>query len=320
MNSQTVYHNWAHQTPKSNGALEARAGNCSYSGEYAYSYAAPIARRIPFGSEVVWLLTTRSYSVTTSKHVRYAWRAIPLGAGLVFDVPRLDVENADAHVENLRCFSKQVTETLEKARRARKLGPWLLERANSLRESWERYCRVFGLDFDCDLPAELSPERIAETIAQVEWSRVAPAADSLGLTREAFGAMSKVERERVTLTAKALAHESNPESDSLRSWRAGSSVLPGSSEFDAMRYSAGDLIDSVQTARGVSVPVCSVREALPAALRACESMPLGSESAPGSVGGYVMRIGRGYVRVGCHTFTLAELRRLARELPSPVSC
>lgn len=316
MNSQTVYHNWAHQTPKRNGALEARAGNCSYDGEYAYSYAAPIARRIPFGSDVVWLLTTRSYSVTTSKHVRYARRAIPFAAGLTFHVPCLDVENAAAHVENLRYFAGAVAESLEKARRARKYGPYHLEHANRVRLEWERYCQVFGIDFDCDLPAELSPENVARVVASVEWGRLAGMGDRLGVTRESFGALDRSARDCVVMSARALAHSEKTESDSLRAWRSGSVHLPGSSEFDALRVDG----DAVRTSRGVTVGAGEVAEKLPAVVRAVGSVALGSEIAAGSVGPYAVRVGRGYVRVGCHAFTASELARLARELPLPVTC
>lgn len=316
MNSQTVYHNWAHQVPKRNGSLEARAGNCSYDGEYAYSYAAPIARRIPFGSSVVWLVTSRSYSVTTSKHTSYALRAIPFGALHTFTVPRLDVENMGAHVDNLRHFAGVVAESLDKARRARKYGPYHLEHANRIRSEWERYCQVFGIDFDSELPAELSPENVARVVASVEWGRLAGMGDRLGVTRESLGELDRSARDCVVMSARALAHAEKPESDSLRAWRAGSSHLPGSSEFDALRVDG----DAVRTSRGVSVGAGEVAEKLPAVVRAVGSVPLGSELASGSVGPYAVRVGRGYVRVGCHVFTATELARLARELPSLVAC
>lgn len=296
--------------------MAARAGNCSYDGEYAYSYAAPIARRIPFGASVVWLITSRSYSVTTSKHTSYARRAIAWGAGIAFIVPRLDVENMGAHADNLRHFAGVVAESLEKARRARKYGPHHLEHANRVRSDWEQYCQVFGIDFDCELPAELSPENVARVVASVEWGRLAGMGERLGVTRESFGALGRSARGCVVMSARALAHAEKPEPDSLRAWRAGSSQLPGSSEFDALRVDGG----YVRTSRGVAVGAVEVAEKLPAVARAVGSVPLGSEVFSGSVGPYEVRVGRGYVRVGCHVFTPDELARLGRELPVPAAC
>lgn len=68
---------WARGEPR---RAANHSGTFRYDGDVLYSYAVPIARKMPDGSVQI---TTKKYSVTTSGHVTRAHRAIPAGTPIV---------------------------------------------------------------------------------------------------------------------------------------------------------------------------------------------------------------------------------------------
>lgn len=108
-----VCHAWAHQTGKNR-----KGHNMFYEGPTIFSYGHhfPIARIVTNerGEQAV-LLTTDTYSVSTSKHITYTWRAC--SHMLTFSVPFVDHRGSAS--DNARAYIVRIVDYLEKAKRAR---------------------------------------------------------------------------------------------------------------------------------------------------------------------------------------------------------
>lgn len=76
MNNTQVAHVWANQ--HINGRTGARGSNFYFDGPTIYSYGGhfPIARFVEHKGKRCLLFTRRSYSISTSKHINYVWRAL----------------------------------------------------------------------------------------------------------------------------------------------------------------------------------------------------------------------------------------------------
>lgn len=121
VNNRKVARLWATQAQD-----EAHGSNFYFRGDTIYSYGShfPIARHITHKGKPAVLLTTRYYSVTTSKHTGYVLNALPTYA-IVLPVVHPDVDfNED---EVLNHWKELYDSAMKRALRANKHGRWILE-------------------------------------------------------------------------------------------------------------------------------------------------------------------------------------------------
>ena len=130
MKNVELCHEWAH----ANQNAERRNGNLSYKGLRLYSYSALIANRVEVG---VTLLTSESWSVTTSSHVGKAASAV---WGCKIYVPVVDPVTQQDHRTNIEALFAVVEDARKEAAFARSRVGEILERAEDLAYQIKRYC------------------------------------------------------------------------------------------------------------------------------------------------------------------------------------
>ena len=122
VSSSEVYHLWIAEAQVS---ARNSSSSVSFDGDTAYSYRAPIGRivRNREGFRAV-LRSGHQYSVTTSKHQSYLWRAIPSDVQ-VFTLETLDRpfgwgnDRAEDYGVHVASYQSRIAEAQGKAKRAR---------------------------------------------------------------------------------------------------------------------------------------------------------------------------------------------------------
>lgn len=117
----------------------AKSGHMFYRDNIIFSYGEhfPIARYDR--ATRLTLLTSRSYSVTTARHISHVYSAIQ---GAFVRVP--DVY-ANDHVANVTHFVTEIQRTEAKIIRARRYADFHYEDTKRIRAELVRYCAAFGL-------------------------------------------------------------------------------------------------------------------------------------------------------------------------------
>ena len=297
-----IPHLWAHRTQDE---ARNRQGNLYFTGDIIYSYGShfPIARHVANeAGERGVLLTTATYSVTTSSHCSAVRSAIPSGIP-VFHVPNVchgrysgSELTADDHASNLGDYAERIEKNVITSARARLsyTKEWNHEHAACLRDEAIAYCAFFGL------PIPKIPE--------------VPELDSDALTairkREAKCAAEKAEqtkRER----AEALVRQQ----ELITKWRAGL--------YSGCLYDVPSMLridgDEVVTSRGARFPVSHAKRALAFIRRVRESGQAYVRN------GHTIHLGPyaldriepdGMVKAGCHVVSFEEIERIAPTLDS----
>jgi hypothetical protein len=297
-----IPHLWAHRTQEE---ARNRLGNLYFTNDTIYSYGShfPIARHVVSeGGERAVLLTTATYSVTTSSHCSAVRSAIPSG------IPVLHVPNvchgrytrseltADDHAGNLADYVERIEKHVITSARARSsyAKEWNHEHAVCLRDEAVAYCAFFGV------PVPHIPE--------------VPEPDSDALTairkREAKRAAEKAEqtkRER----AEALVRQQ----ELITQWRVG--------QYSGCLYDVPTMLridgDQVVTSRGARFPVSHAKRALAFVRKVRESGQAYVRN------GHTIHLGPyaidriepdGTVKAGCHVVSWKEIERIAPALDS----
>lgn len=124
-----------------NGYTSGSSQHVFIDGDRIYSYGRHfcIARRV----NGVILLTTRTYSVSTAKHVGLVWRALK-------DSEMVECYDPDASSEvNMKHYDEEIAELEEKVRRARTNKVTWQFALEKTQEHRQRYMDVMGVnDFD----------------------------------------------------------------------------------------------------------------------------------------------------------------------------
>lgn len=277
-----IPHLWAHQRQE-------RAGNASYGGSLSfqgttlYSYAEPIAQIVTReGKGEAFLLTSRTFSKTTSKHTSFAYGAIPNGR-TVFHVPNVQPIGQREHERNIESYLQRIDETRAKAKRARIKGPWLQGRADGLEEEARRYCDFY------DLADPFTPEYLAARAERIERERE---------EQEAAEARRAAEQARRD-AAYRIEH-----AERAAKWRNGEAVyLSGHPDTMLRLINDGE---TVETSRGARVPAEDARRLL-TAWRVNYACLHGA-----SVGHYIVtQATPERLVIGCHVLERAEIERFA---------
>jgi len=308
-NRRQCAHVWAQQNQE-----RGRAGNVSFEGDTLYSYGTPVARIVNGRrGAVACLVTSRSYSVTTSAHVSGALQAFGYER-MHFAVPSLgrsQGRNYEAphgrygryhpeidHAANLDRLMASYAEERARLTRARSYvtEDCLRTRANKVSE----YASLFGfkraVDVEADLRAMDTPKRRARIARQAERDNARRAADSARWAEQALvNALGRDER--------------------IQEWRSGAAV--------SLRYgdegADGAMLrikgDTVQTSQGAEVPLSHVALAF-RKVEACRAAGVEWRRNGESVQLGAFQLDRitaeGDVRAGCHAIAWAETEALAR--------
>lgn len=130
--NREVAENWARQTGNCENGL-----NIFYDGKTIYSYGKHFPISTIFGRTV--LHTSRGYSSTTANHKGRALAAAASEGFRIIEVPNVKPENMEDHTENWEHIKSEAENYRSRAARARKHGPYYLERATSLDQDAEYY-------------------------------------------------------------------------------------------------------------------------------------------------------------------------------------
>lgn len=111
MNNSDLFHSWAHGLKS-----KAKASSCSYEGNFCYSYSTLIGILLKKGDKTLAVISSHTFSNTTSKHQGLAFRAVHS----LYDVCNVDLKlenlnynNVDKTVETLTdIYKKEIDETL----------------------------------------------------------------------------------------------------------------------------------------------------------------------------------------------------------------
>ncbi|AXQ68211.1 hypothetical protein HOT99_gp088 [Caulobacter phage CcrBL10] len=254
------------------------------------------------GRRVV-LITTKGYSVSTSKHMSHIRRAIPSGVP-VFHVPHVSRMHkpggsSDFHAVNLESYLKAVADTAAKAKRARTNGPWLLSQAREALEEAKAYAAAFKLK--TKVPANL------EDVAGA-WAK---------MTAAKAKAEAKARKEAEKRAREAAEQAKMRDADAFARWQAGEGYQAPYSyrtRDDGTVY-LRRVGDELQTSQGATVP-------WEHAVKAFRFIKLCRERGEGfKTNGRVIRVGHftvdsitpaGDMVAGCHRFAWSEIERLAR--------
>ena len=297
-----IPHLWAHRTQDE---ARNRQGNLYFTGNTIYSYGShfPIARHVTNDAgERAILLTTATYSVTTSSHCSAVRSAIPSGIR-VFRVPNVcrgrysgTELTAHDHAFNLADYAERTEKHVITSARARSsyAKEWNHDRAVRLRDEATACCAFFGL------PVPNIPE--------------VPEIDSDALTairkREAKRAAEKADqtkRER----AEAIARQQ----ELITKWRAG--------QYSGCLYDIPAMLridgDEVVTSRGARFPISHAKRALAFVRKIRESgQAYVRNGRTIHLGPYALdRIEPdGTVKAGCHVVSWEEIEQIAPFLDS----
>lgn len=111
----SLAHKWAHRATNHKGEIEGKEGNTSYRGDEFYSYSACIAKRI---SEDFVLVSSRSYSVTTARHISFIRESLPSNMQYI-DVEDCKADSEREHTKNWKAIVEhcnQLQESMSKAK------------------------------------------------------------------------------------------------------------------------------------------------------------------------------------------------------------
>jgi hypothetical protein len=298
---QEIPHLWAHQSTR---YARNSTGNVSLHGEVLYSYAEPIGRMMPINKRTgarVALFRDRTWSVTTSKHQHHMRCAVP---NETFTVPDIGAGSggyvtAPDHKANLKNYADKIIALAKTATRARSRRDWAINTLEAMVSEANRYKPKFTVPSDTGL--------------------------------EALKIKSQQEAKRDAAKRKALADARQKRNDEqyakfineyLPAWLAGGERIAfPSGRVEAYPASMTDYMrlvgEEIETSRGARVPIAHVRRAL----KLIAALPAGVEWHSN---GHTIHVGEysinsvsadGTVKVGCHTFSAAEVQRIAALLP-----
>ena len=108
---------------------------------YSYGYHFPIAKHV---KNNLILFTSKSYSISTSKHLGITRSAIPSEIE-VLTVPEVDIRNntLTSHIDNIKYFINEIKTSFGKSERARKYKEMYLRNGLANINSMKRYLELF---------------------------------------------------------------------------------------------------------------------------------------------------------------------------------
>lgn len=283
MNNRMVAHTWAQQEKSS-----AQGSHFYFEGRTIYSYGAhfPIAR---FVDADTVLFTTRSYSISTSKHINYARSAVHHKT--VFHVADLDANRDSAHKANFEDYAQRVKQLVEKAARSRVYAESTLGQAITLAHEANAYRALVKLRAHNLAIPSLDPTFVAAVRARVS----AQAAKDAAKTK---ARNAKLARELTLDVAR---------------WRAGESVYINTYPETLMRVRG----EFIETSRGAEFPTTHGMRAFEFIAKCRDSKTQWHRNRQQiRLGNFAIDCieSNGDVKAGCHYVKWCEIESCAKQL------
>lgn len=286
-----VAHAWANQTGKNRKGF-----NMYYEGMTIFSYGShfPIARLVDTPAGRVVLMTTESYSISTSKHITYTRRACHHMR--TFNVPY--VATSGGMVDNAKSYLSRIIELLEKAKRARVYGPSLMRQATDLIAEAQDFIRAF------EVPG-------FETMTWDPETMVAGAREVARLQEQR---MAEARRLQDLAAKKRYREEVWPR---IKAWLSGGDADPPENRFYAPLRTDRPLPriegDRVVTSWGASVPLAAARRLYWVAVQCRRTKKTYAPQDTLRVGDFTLRHIKknGDIVVGCHDIPFWFMRYAA---------
>lgn len=293
MNNAQLAHKWAAQTKQSG-----RGSNFYFDGPTIYSWGGhfPVASFTDAtvrGMRVV-LFTSRSYSMSTSRHKGLARSALQGLDVVVIECPEvLAGQYSSLHSENLEHFKTEFENATLKASRARSYADAYIRDAAIAQHNAATYAEAFALEIPQWSQDAISPELLAR-------------ANAAAAERKA-----KEERDR--------ARRAEEYAQKIAAWRNGASA----NECELWRFAGEDTAlrvsrdgKHVETSRGATITMRTAHELYRRALSMIGRDDAEREKAARlcpHVDGFAMRefCADGSIVVGCHTLKWPEIARFA---------
>ena len=312
MNALEICHFFAAESYGPKGAR--RAGNVSAEkhNRTLYSYAAPIAR-FTGNPALPVLITSRTYSATTSKHTTLARRA--LHHLHPFEVYNPAAASAHDHAANVRHIYSEAQHALAAAANARRRPETraaALRRASALHAHAETYRDAFKLPLAA-LDAETRATR--DTCRRIDPDQLDTAA---ALITQATAAADKrraaVEAKRTAAQRKAQAEQEERDRTRREEWLAGAGTYyPREHHSAPARLRVID--NAVETSHGARVHVRAAARLWPIAERAHRNGTTYKPEPPHKVGAYTLyEVSPAGVKIGCHFIAFDEMQRIRAEV------
>lgn len=247
------------------GATEGHTGNWNMFIEgdciYSYGHHFCIAKRVGKGAV---LMTTRTYSRSTAKHIGYVWSATR-------HMDHIYCYNPNAsHAENQRRFLEGIKGLLPNLAKSRKPEKWIHE-IQAISERAKKYCEFFGIKMEKDLAMFVQSEDLNKTNEAYEAE----------LRRRAF-------REHKLLMKKKR--------EQLEKWHnfEGCGYV-GGLDYQELRVNKANK-NRIETTMDVEIPFEVAREFY-------EKLKSGAIKVGDKLFYYVVRrMDRNEIAIGCHTF------------------
>ena len=327
-----VRHVWAQQNQESGRNPK---GSLSFRGTTLYSYNTPIANFVTIGKVKACLITTQTFSVTTSgKHMP---RASDISNCEVFyshfvkggDNGRGGYTKADLHNDNIKEYAKRYARELTTLARAKKHAEYQVTRVLGIRDEAFRYAEFFEVLIDkADFP-EPTEEELQEakarahkiTAAQAKATRERAAQKAANL-QSAINAFMSGETNKLPWEFKmnaSAAQKALVAPYIIQLWRAGEWTR----KIDFLSPDNGALLrladGEIQTSQGAVFPVADGKAAWPLITKVKQ---LGV-AVDYHMHGYYPKLGHfnidkvfenGDVKAGCHYVKFGEIERMATAL------
>lgn len=307
MNAREICHHYAAQPDK-----DRKSGNVSIRDGTLYSYAAPIAR-LTGNPALPRLMSARTYSVTTAKHLSFARGA------LHHFLPSLEVYNPAAtstyqHADNIKHLIADGIQALKAAglpriREATRAGH--IARAITHRDNAETYRTAFKVQLkqldketrrDRATLAGLSPETVAAALETVRRHE-----------QEAEKRREKARAEQTAQWVKREAEQAERNAAALAAWLAGERETPPYHHTGETRLRVRG--GNVETSHGANVPAADALRLWPLAERARRNGETYTPTGRHAVGIHALdHVSPQGARIGCHFIPFEEMQRIKPEV------
>jgi hypothetical protein len=308
MNTREIAHAFAAENYGPRGTRKAGSVTIEEHNRTLYSYAAPIAR-FTGNPKMPVLITSRTYSMTTSRHTRDAYRALHHLKPFVVYNPA--AKYPGEHADNVRRMYLDAEFALRTAASARRRPE---TRAAALREAAHQHARAetYRDAFKLPLSAlDKETRAIRDTVRRIDPADLdAAAALITQANNAALARREKAEKKRTEAQRKAFAEQEERHRTQREDWLAGrGSYYPREHHAAPARLRVNG--NAVETSHGARVHVRDAARLWPLAERAHRTGTTYCPEPPHKVGPYTLdEVRPDGVTVGCHVIRFEEMQRI----------
>lgn len=295
--TREIAHLWAHHTQQS---ARNQGGNFYFDGPTIYSYGGhfPIATHITHKGKAAILVTTRGYSVTTSKHIHLVKSAIPASVRVFYVYS--PVADLDRQLVYFKSTIVDARKTLSEAKNKPQRANAYRALQNTINKANE-FNQFYGSSVRYKLPVNYA--ELEQLTSEYE--------ESIQTRRNKKDETARIERERRAAEFAAKMPEL------VDRWRKGEYIYE-SYQFPTILRIKGEVGNYIiETSKGASFPLDHARRILPLIKR----MMARGESYQRN--GHTIHLGHypldkitpdGTVYAGCHVVSKGEVERLITQV------